>query len=206
MGKRDHTSYTERIKIGSYYGNWEVMSSPFIKYSKPKDFKKKDGTIVQYDVRQYYVNCKCSCGSLVDVYCDNLLNGKSKRCYTCSIKDNEGSNSSVWAGYEEIPGQWFKRYKYPKDHKKYRTITIEEVWDLYLKQNRKCFLSGLDISFYNIGTPQRYSCTASLDRIDSSLGYTLENCQLVHKDVNLMKNHFEQNYFIDICKKIANLN
>jgi len=31
----------------------------------------------------------------------------------------------------------------------------------------------------------------------------LNNIQLVHKDVNLMKNHFNQDYFLEICEKIT---
>ncbi len=46
--------------------------------------------------------------------------------------------------------------------------------------------------------------TASLDRIDSSKGYTKDNIQWVHKHVNLMKHKFDQKYFVDICKLIAN--
>lgn len=44
--------------------------------------------------------------------------------------------------------------------------------------------------------------TASLDRIQNDKGYIEGNVQWVHKDINRMKNIFEQNYFIDICKKI----
>lgn len=43
----------------------------------------------------------------------------------------------------------------------------------------------------------------AIDRIDSNLDYHLVNIQIVHKDVNLMKNRFSQDYFLDICKKIT---
>ena len=46
--------------------------------------------------------------------------------------------------------------------------------------------------------------TASLDRIDSNKGYTKDNVQFVHKDINWMKQDFEQNKFIEYCKKVAN--
>jgi hypothetical protein len=45
--------------------------------------------------------------------------------------------------------------------------------------------------------------TASLDRIDSSKGYCEDNVQWVHKDINRMKNTFDQDYFISLCKLIA---
>ena len=52
-------------------------------------------------------------------------------------------------------------------------------------------------------TNQASSTTASLDRIDSSKGYVIGNVQWVHKDINIMKNKFDNQYFIDMCKKIA---
>jgi hypothetical protein len=46
--------------------------------------------------------------------------------------------------------------------------------------------------------------TASLDRIDSSLGYVRGNVQWLHKDVNWMKNTLDQDRFIELCKAIVN--
>ncbi len=48
--------------------------------------------------------------------------------------------------------------------------------------------------------------TASLDRIDSSRGYTLDNIQWVHKDLNKMKTNYPNDYFIKMCKYVANNN
>jgi len=45
--------------------------------------------------------------------------------------------------------------------------------------------------------------TASVDRIDSNKGYIKGNVQFVHKDINLMKNVLNIEYFIEMCKKIA---
>lgn len=45
--------------------------------------------------------------------------------------------------------------------------------------------------------------TASLDRIDSLKGYTLDNVQWIHKDLNYMKCDYEENEYIEWCKKVA---
>lgn len=77
------------------------------------------------------------------------------------------------------------------------------VWELFLKQERKCALSKEEIRF-----PSNYkdkTGTASLDRIDSNLGYVEGNVQWVHKDVNKMKSDFSEEYFICWCKKIAGI-
>lgn len=72
-------------------------------------------------------------------------------------------------------------------------------WRMYcyssLDLEYKCALSDKSISF-NDGT-------ASVDRIDSKIGYVSNNIQIVHKDINIMKNAFDQDYFIDICKRIV---
>ena len=45
--------------------------------------------------------------------------------------------------------------------------------------------------------------TASLDRIDSKLGYTSNNIQWVHKDLNYMKSDLDQSVFIEWCRKVV---
>lgn len=48
--------------------------------------------------------------------------------------------------------------------------------------------------------------TASLDRIDSSKGYTEDNVWWINKHVNIMKNVYELDYFLDICSLITKKN
>lgn len=79
------------------------------------------------------------------------------------------------------------------------TITVENIWKLYEDQGGVCALSGVPIKWADKGL----TATVSIDRIDSSEGYILENVQLVHKDVNFMKQQFDQEYFINMCKAIA---
>ena len=65
-----------------------------------------------------------------------------------------------------------------------------------LKQNKKCALSGIDLIFEaNHG---KIEGNISLDRIDSQKGYTINNVQWVHKDINFMKQDFAENYFLDM--------
>jgi len=80
-------------------------------------------------------------------------------------------------------------------------ITIEYAWDIFISQERRCALSGLELAFPKVSKDKNW--TASLDRIDSSKGYVEGNVQWVHKDVNIMKNKFDNQYFINMCKKIA---
>jgi len=76
-------------------------------------------------------------------------------------------------------------------------------WELFEKQNKKCALSGMPLEFPKDRNP--HGGTASLDRINSDGDYTLDNVQWVHKDINRLKNVFEQQYFIELCHKVATI-
>ena len=83
-------------------------------------------------------------------------------------------------------------------------ITKDELWLLFLKQGRCCALSGRRLSFVPINYSRNYRLqSASLDRIDSSLPYVLDNLQWVHKDVNKMKTNFKQADFLFFCGEIS---
>lgn len=129
---------------------------------------------------------------------------KSCRSITANKSDKRNTKrekNSQWKGYNEIPYGWFSRYFERKGTRKehFGDITIEQVYDLWIVQDKKCALSGVSIGFYDDGKTH----TCSIDRIDSSKNYTIDNIQLVHKHVNLMKNKFDNQYFIDMCKLIA---
>lgn len=84
------------------------------------------------------------------------------------------------------------------------SVTIEELWDLFVKQGGKCALSGLPITLSRCVYRGNYeACTSSIDRINSHKGYELDNVQWVHKYVNVMKNGFAQDEFIHLCHKVA---
>ena len=112
-----------------------------------------------------------------------------------------------WKGYEELSGtKWSSYQKGAEARELAFDITIEYAWELFLKQERKCALTGLPIYFdMDLDFLRRYghqNGTASLDRIDSTKGYTPDNIQWVHKDVNKMKMDLPQEKFFSIIKQI----
>ena len=82
-------------------------------------------------------------------------------------------------------------------------ISLKEAWELFLAQNRKCALTGWDLSLRETKTRGPSAESASLDRIDNNKGYTKDNVQWLHKDVNWMKGRFTQNRFLEICQTVA---
>jgi len=152
-------------------------------------------------------NCLCDCGKEV-VFSNDHLTRKAKPVKSCGCQAiKSGAKHSQWKGYGEISGNWFHSHilRERKQNDRVRVpvdLTIEQIWDLFLKQDRKCALSGLPLT---ISGSHHYN-DASVDRIDSSKGYTIDNVQWVHKHINFMKRTYSQDYFIEMCKKVAENN
>lgn len=175
--------YKKLIYIGSKFGSWEVISEEVIKSSYGKNT----------------IKCRCKCGAErnVDVY---TLGKGSQSCYNCS-HNKTGTEHHRFKGYKEIPLKWFNRYT---SRNQECNIEISMVYDLWVKQGKKCALSGIPIDFENSSTNRKnYKCSASLDRIDSKKGYIVGNIQLLHKDINRIKSDFNEEYFIQMCNLIS---
>jgi len=141
----------------------------------------------------------CSCGGEVDATSYDV---KRRHVTSCGC-GRCGQSASAWTGYQEIPGKVFISIPRDAARRGYEFhLTKEFMWDLFIRQGRKCALSGIPLRFLDEKTG-KVSITASLDRIDSSGHYTEDNVQWVHKDVNWMKNRFSQERFLDLCTLIA---
>ncbi len=122
------------------------------------------------------------------------------------IKIMQKWESKDWTGYGKISGSFwglFLRRTKKRSKKLEIEITIEDVWNLYENQNGKCALSKLDM---NLGRREKttFLHDISIDRIDSNLGYTLNNVCLLHKDINVMKQDYSLDYFLELCEKVSN--
>ncbi len=168
---------------------------------------------------------QCDCGVKKVVSSADLISGNTKSC-GCIRSEiykknnalkrerdpdyNKGSNNPAWKGYKMIPGEYFNSVVKAASVRELEVdITIEFLAELYEKQNGLCALSGVPIDFI----PQRIDkygrsrrITASLDRIDSYLGYTKENVQWTNTDINMLKRQYGQEKFIEMCKLVANNN
>ncbi len=148
--------------------------------------------------------CKCDCGSIVTIPTYSLI-GKGNKTKSCKCAwKRTGNKSPLFKGIGEISGNYLTRLK-RRDLK--IEVTLEQIWNLFLKQNRKCALSGLEIDFGDQSViVSKRKQTASLDRIDSSKDYTIDNIQWVHRDINWMKSDYDDDYYIKMCKIVANHN
>lgn len=203
--------------LNHFYGCYKVISEEV--------FKIKDKNREHY--RGYFkVECiKCNTEHLIRA--DILKSGQAKQCRACSNKEkylqNKKDKKIAFKGYsvshqgtgDFTKTQLFRIKMSAKKRKIYwddKYMTTENLWDLLKQQDNRCKLSGLPIHLSkgdNIPLTTNHSnldysgWNASLDRIDSSKGYIEDNLQWLHRNINIMKNSYPQNYFIELCELVT---
>lgn len=143
--------------------------------------------------------CLCECGNttLVSTYQLGIYHTQSCGCYRLSKM-----KTLSWKGFGEIGKRaWSQILRHAKSRNIEVTVTIEDIWNLFLKQDRKCKLTGVKLHFPK--SEGFINVTASLDRIDSSKGYHIDNIQWVHREINRMKWDLPQEDFLKYCKLVS---
>ena len=216
MSKRWTLKETEFLRENMCSMNLKELKSHLVNRTEMSNKKKLFQLFTVEHVEKYkteiiqdYVNNKIGLKALSIKYNFNQrIIGKSLELWNIqlryrnrSYKSSSGKDNPSWKGYEEISLSKFNFIKLDADRRDIPfEITIEQIWDLFLKQERKCLLSVVEIWFFVI----KSLCTASLDRKDSNIGYTIDNVQWVHKNVNIMKNRFSDDDYIKWCILVVN--
>lgn len=141
--------------------------------------------------------CQCDCGNTKSIARRSLcFEGKSKT-RSCGCLQKEAVHNSQYKGFMDISQTYW--YHNVLINAKRRNILVnltkEEVWEKYLIQGGLCIYTNLPIKFGD---------DASIDRIDSSLGYDYDNIQIVHKLVNQMKQGYGEDEFLRYCFMVVN--
>ena len=117
------------------------------------------------------------------------------KCKSCANHDNNFKGR-----FGPMPITWFEIKRKGGLHRGLMwDLEPQDILDLYEQQNGLCALTGWPIGWAKKGL----TATASIDRIDSGEGYIKGNIQLLHKDVNMSKQQYSQDYFIELCKAVA---
>ncbi len=176
-------------------GGVNLVGKKFNKLTVVKLLSKTDK--ISHD--RYWL-CKCDCGKDKKVRQSYLVNENIKSCGCEQFQ--VGKNHPCWTGYGEFSGTFFNTIKHGAKIRDIEfSITKKYIWDLFIKQNRKCALSNLELNFSVLSGGK--DGNASLDRIDSSGGYIEGNVQWVHKDINRMKLEFPTKKLFEYCKLIC---
>ena len=162
--------------------------------------------------RRYQWVCRCDCGNTIIACTDHLRSGHTKHCRYCpefahQFRKIPGGNLELYRRDSTIK-QMINRLRHrAKKRKMEWNLDVEFLTRLFEKQKGICALSGLELVMAgSVSRHRKGETTASIDRIDSSKGYTKGNIQWLHKRVNNMKNDLLDSEFIELCRKIAQTN
>lgn len=170
------------LEKGKKFGKWTILN-PF------PNVKNK----------QTYWTCECECGDVHQVKSNTLMNGKSTQCAKCAKKQIGLKNRK---GCGDISGDmWAQMKKNATTKKMIFNVRIEEAWDVFLKQNKKCLLTGQELEFSGYPyDPEK--TTAMFDTINPEQGFILGNIQWIHKDIFLIKKGMNNDAFISLCNLV----
>lgn len=124
-------------------------------------------------------------------------------CPKCRGKAHSAQASPHWRGGKHVPAYFVAKAKQGCTTRARRiewNLDYNYLDQLWESQQGKCAYTGWIIDFGTCSQEQ----TASLDRIDSSLGYVPGNVQFVHKDINTMKWSLPEQRFLSLCEAVVN--
>jgi len=141
--------------------------------------------------------CVCDCGNEHVAYSHHLSRSLTARCTACAAKSRRSElelKNYMWSNIKR--GALSRGLEF--------VVEREYAYQLFLCQNRKCALSGVDIAFAECAFDHKTGkTTASLDRIDSSKGYIPDNIQWVHKVINFIKGGLDEPELLKWCSRIV---
>lgn len=175
----------------------------FINTCKQCEIKQK----IHEEWKDGKLRCHC-CGKFFDVSYFGKKKNKYRddhdsRCRFCRTKRNKILKDS-YNEETKLNKILQMRFLCAKERSvKYNipfNITKEYIQDLWKKQNGKCAISGIDMTFeFNKG---RTATNVSIDQINPKQGYTIGNVQLVCMAVNQMKSDLDMDTLFMFCENI----
>lgn len=78
-------------------------------------------------------------------------------------------------------------------------VTIDQMVNMWEAQDGRCFYTRVPMTFGGSNTPE----SVSIDRVDSSKGYVVDNIVLCGTYVNRMKNEFSVEEFVHWCRLVV---
>lgn len=139
---------------------------------------------------------QCDCGRVDVKRKDWVISGRTTSCKSCASKRTAKNYPPPVnrTGCEGLSGTHYLSIKHGAARRDIPfDLSPEFLWKLFVKQEGVCALTGVDLCL--VPKIKKHNAdwdviTASLDRKDSSLGYTEENVWWVHKTINRLKNNY----------------
>ncbi len=133
------------------------------------------------------------------VFCSSKCcgEGKRRRGGPGNYRNFQGK---VWVSKEDKYSPFRKLLRKIKSRRFSYSVTVDELYALWQKQNGRCAYTGIPISM----SEKKNHLAASLDRIDSKEGYHLNNIQYVSLMVNYAKSDFSEETLMRFITAIKN--
>jgi hypothetical protein len=186
------------IKIGDVFGDLIVADDKSITVIEPSGRKRRS------------VLCKCKCGKELLVRVDGLFSGNKKQARkSCGCTKNfvNGINAQSRRKPESVYRFLYERYKSSAKRRNIVFGLSRCDYDSIIKNN--CHYCGSKAELKQpkrkegdlVGVPVHYN---GIDRIDSNVGYEIDNCVSCCTRCNYMKSDMDVSLFTEHILKIAN--
>lgn len=127
----------------------------------------------------------------------------SLTCNKCSQRQRNIRISATPDSYLRVVFNSAKHQATSGKRKKDWTLEVEDIFEIWAKQEGKCALSGVLMTYARDGQGSK-DLNVSIDRIDPTLGYVTGNVQLVSYRVNLMKHTLTEDVFFWWVRNLYN--
>ena len=136
---------------------------------------------------------RCDCGGEAKVDAGDLTRRDGRGRKSCGCRNHvKGKNSPHWKSPNIISSTYWSATKQSAKARSLEfDIDIDYAFSLF---DGRCALSGAEIVI---------GINASIDRIDSQLGYIRGNIQWVDWKINKMKSNMKQDEFIILCRLVG---
>lgn len=136
------------------------------------------------------------------------LNYQSKRsygllCKKCHLLKRKETRKNEKTDLHSMAKRTLNTLKYRSKEKS--DLDINYLLALWEKQDGKCYYSGIEMIIPSYGI-SRNPYVASIDRLDSSIGYVKENIVWATWICNAGKNTLTPKQYIELCHTVANKN
>ena len=200
----DHCRYCEKIPISKKYSKGQILGNCF--------------RLIEFlGGNQWLVECT-KCGREQTQSIANMKKHKTDICYFCThptaIRNPKESGGRKGTNLLPINERIYNYYssRILNSNKKYKewSLSLDDFTNLIYKKCHYCGSEPTENNMWNKGAKRVSSEEIvkinGIDRVDSSKGYTIDNCVPCCYKCNRMKSDMDVNEFIEHVHKIAKWN
>lgn len=167
-----------QVRIGDKYKSWTVINGP----------ERFDGGYMKYEVQ-------CDCGTTKWVQANELTNpNRNFKCLKCAAKDRGQAQAEGNGKVGELNLTRYTKLQRSAEKRNIKfDVSLEYLGNLFENQRHICAITGDYIESID---------DASLDRIDSTRGYTEGNVQWTTYQANVSKHVMSMDELYKFCKKV----